>query len=143
MQHSVQDDRDPKKVVHLNRVQIGERIYVADGIKEYYAATVDGFSCAMKEVPCTAADLSNSDIQKVPRLLRWGSFVFFEGSSDTAAQEIIFLENLPSHPNVIKYLFHTQTSSCFRLFVQRYPQNLRQYLVERSTTNPPKVSRST
>lgn len=53
------------------------------------------------------------------------------------AQEIIYLENLPPHPNVIKYLFHMQTTNCLRLFVQRYPQNLRQYLVERSS--PPKV----
>lgn len=64
------EDRDPKKVVHLNRVQIGERIYVADGIKEYYAATVDGFSCAMKEIPCQSADPSSSDLQKVRCMLR-------------------------------------------------------------------------
>jgi len=49
-------------------------------------------------------------------------------------KEITTIEELPSHPNLIRYLFHTKEKNSLRIFTSRIPNSLREYLDQLTAT---------
>lgn len=74
---------------------------------------VDGWSCAMKQLKREL--VCQMDIKCFER-------------------EMDILYQLPPHPNIVRYLFHTSHGSDLCLFMQLYSDTLRNYLDERRKT---------
>eukprot|EP00009_Paramoeba_aestuarina_P012077 CAMPEP_0201539964 /NCGR_PEP_ID=MMETSP0161_2-20130828/70689_1 /ASSEMBLY_ACC=CAM_ASM_000251 /TAXON_ID=180227 /ORGANISM="Neoparamoeba aestuarina, Strain SoJaBio B1-5/56/2" /LENGTH=319 /DNA_ID=CAMNT_0047947395 /DNA_START=1428 /DNA_END=2387 /DNA_ORIENTATION=- len=102
--------RNPEKNVNLSLISINERITSDDGKSNVYACTVDGWQCAVKSL-----SLEGITPQEV----------------DSFVSEIKILESLPTHPNLVRYLFHETSPSLVRLFMRRYYGNLTKYLQKR------------
>eukprot|EP01121_Diplochlamys_sp_Union-15-3_P019168 TRINITY_DN715_c0_g2_i3.p1 TRINITY_DN715_c0_g2~~TRINITY_DN715_c0_g2_i3.p1 ORF type:complete len:313 (+),score=53.55 TRINITY_DN715_c0_g2_i3:65-1003(+) len=96
------------KVINLKNLQVNQRIADIGGSgASVYTCLVDGWQCVMKELN-------------------------LEGVKDTTIKqfetEIKLLEDLPYHPNIVRYLFYERKGNCLRLYVTRYSSSLRSVL---------------
>eukprot|EP01094_Clydonella_sp_ATCC50884_P023025 TRINITY_DN5413_c1_g1_i1.p1 TRINITY_DN5413_c1_g1~~TRINITY_DN5413_c1_g1_i1.p1 ORF type:complete len:687 (-),score=167.45 TRINITY_DN5413_c1_g1_i1:361-2421(-) len=95
-----------KLVVDLANVEVQERLAAIGGsLASVYAVYVDGWMCAMKEV-------------------------FIENPEDASAveNEIALVEELPPHPNIVRYFFHQRTDRHLRLFMTKYAGTLSNFI---------------
>eukprot|EP00010_Vexillifera_abyssalis_P006446 CAMPEP_0201547248 /NCGR_PEP_ID=MMETSP0173_2-20130828/3703_1 /ASSEMBLY_ACC=CAM_ASM_000268 /TAXON_ID=218659 /ORGANISM="Vexillifera sp., Strain DIVA3 564/2" /LENGTH=399 /DNA_ID=CAMNT_0047956239 /DNA_START=155 /DNA_END=1354 /DNA_ORIENTATION=- len=101
--------------VNLNELEIHEKISSSSSTP-VYSAVVDGWKCAMKEIPV------NSE------------------QGEKLLLEIKTLQSLPAHPNVIRYLFHTLSSNQIRLFTTLYSRTLGEQLyIWREANDKPSI----
>jgi PAS domain S-box-containing protein len=95
--------------IDTDRIVMNERLASTGGSgATVYACNVDGWQCACKELSLTSMG-SDPDITS------------FE-------TEVSVIERLPSHPNIVRYLFHDLQPSKLRLFMTRYHGTLRGYI---------------
>jgi len=100
-------------VVDLENVIIHEKIAATGGSgATVFSCSVDGFRCVMKELHL---DESSS------------------GGIDSFMAEILLLERLPYHKNVVRYLFHTRSDTTLRLFMEQYAGSLSRLIVKKAT----------
>eukprot|EP01121_Diplochlamys_sp_Union-15-3_P000088 TRINITY_DN10077_c0_g1_i1.p1 TRINITY_DN10077_c0_g1~~TRINITY_DN10077_c0_g1_i1.p1 ORF type:complete len:521 (-),score=79.42 TRINITY_DN10077_c0_g1_i1:15-1349(-) len=99
----------PKQIIiNTENVQINERLAESGGSYAcVYACLVDGWQCVMKEL-----DLKDLNPVTVNHFER----------------EITILEQLPYHPNIVRYLFHERKTDKLRLYVSRYSSSLRKVI---------------
>jgi serine/threonine protein kinase len=76
---------------------------------QIYAARVDGWGCVMKSIA-----VESSSAREMLAL----------------SNEISVLENLPPHPNLLRYLFHRALPGRFEIFVTQYECTLAKYIHE-------------
>eukprot|EP00026_Physarum_polycephalum_P004554 Phypoly_transcript_04576.p1 GENE.Phypoly_transcript_04576~~Phypoly_transcript_04576.p1 ORF type:complete len:652 (+),score=90.89 Phypoly_transcript_04576:179-2134(+) len=99
--------------LNLENILIQEKLAATGGSgATVYSCLVDGFRCAMKELRID--DTLPSDIE---------SF----------SAEILLLERIPYHKNIVRYLFHTRTESNIRLFMTKYTGTLSRLISKKST----------
>lgn len=99
--------------LNLDNVQIQEKLAATGGSgATVYSCSVDGFRCAMKELHL--GDSVSTDI-------------------DGFMAEILLLEKLPYHKNVVRYLFHTRSETSLRLFMTQYTGSLSKLISRRAT----------
>jgi serine/threonine protein kinase len=97
-----------KIVVSIKKTRLLNPIADAPGSgTSIYNCQVDGFSCACKQLLLPQA--ISADI------------VSFEA-------ELEMLETLPSHPNLLRYLFHERNGAHMRMYLTLYSGNLRTYI---------------
>jgi len=91
------------------KLQIGEPLAVLGGSSaEVLVARVDGWKCAVKKMDLNCC--SDAEIQSFRR-------------------EIAILERLPAHPNICRYLFHTELADRhLAVFMTEYETTLRSLL---------------
>eukprot|EP01102_Stenamoeba_stenopodia_P022816 TRINITY_DN964_c0_g1_i2.p1 TRINITY_DN964_c0_g1~~TRINITY_DN964_c0_g1_i2.p1 ORF type:complete len:620 (-),score=149.75 TRINITY_DN964_c0_g1_i2:58-1917(-) len=95
----------------LEKIQVNERLARVGGSGAVvHLATVDGWQCAMKELELTG--ISTAMVER------------FES-------EILLLESLPPHRNLVRYLFHQKTKNKLRLFMTRYSCDLASFIRDR------------
>lgn len=103
--------------VDLGQLQVLEPLVEAVGgsLARLHVVEVDGFICVMKELDIGFARELNISLVK------------------TFESEVQFLENLPAHPNIVRYLFHhfDHEKGRARLFMTKYSSSLRDVLVRR------------
>lgn len=103
------------KTIDLSKITINQRIARMGGsFAVVYACNVDGWQCAMKEMQLAGIDQT--------------SIKNFEN-------EIIVLERLPDHKNLVKYLFHIKNDIYIRLFMKIYAGSLFSIIDERNKVN--------
>eukprot|EP01102_Stenamoeba_stenopodia_P011524 TRINITY_DN3552_c0_g2_i4.p1 TRINITY_DN3552_c0_g2~~TRINITY_DN3552_c0_g2_i4.p1 ORF type:complete len:873 (-),score=219.76 TRINITY_DN3552_c0_g2_i4:312-2930(-) len=91
-----------KKSVNFTNLEVLSQLSLG-----VFLCNVDGWQCQMKEVPLDKInEKDRSQIEK----------------------EITTIEELPSHPNLLRYLFHTKEKNSLRIFTARIPSSLRDYL---------------
>jgi len=99
----------------LDNLIIHEKLAATGGSgASVYSVTVDGFRCAMKELHI--GESSPSDI-------------------DSFSAEIMLLERIPFHKNVVRYLFHTRTETTLRLFMTQYAGTLSRLVSKKASEN--------
>jgi len=109
------------RLIELSRVVVHERLAPDGGSgAQVYVCSVDGWQCAMKELNTTGLD---------------------EKSKQGFLKEIDFLEKLPPHRNIARYLFHEKSPTTIRLFMTRYSKNLHSFLREHEDFEQPLDSR--
>jgi len=101
----------------LDNLQIQEKLAETGGSNcGIYSVSIDGWTCAMKEL-------------------------YIEDQDETTVanfeREIELLEQLPYHPNIVRYLFHTTNESTTRLFMTKYASSLRKIINDRLKNNQP------
>merc|ERR1712137_1386520 len=96
--------------VHLREIEICQQIGCGASSAGVYMCIVDGWSCAMKQLK--REHVGKLDIKCFER-------------------EMDILYQLPPHPNIVRYLFHTSIGPDLCLFMQLYGGTLRDYLDER------------
>lgn len=102
-----------KLIVDTSKIEVNEKIAEIGGsFASVYSATIDGWVCALKE-------LRNEDVGNQ-----------LDGQSGFL-KEISFLESLPVHKNIVRYLYHDTTARRTRLFMQKYHGTLGEYLKNR------------
>jgi len=101
--------------INLDNLIVQEKLATTGGSgATVYSCLVDGFRCAMKELRID--DVSQSDME---------SF----------AAEIVLLEKIPFHKNVVRYLFHTKDDTTLRLFMTKYVGTLSRLISKKSNEN--------
>jgi len=96
-------------IIDLRRVETSER-NDSGKISSY----VDGWNCVFKEVSIS---------------------LFLEDSIVEIENEIKYIENLPRHPNLVRYLFHDRKGEKFRIFFSSYASNLHDYITNSENKN--------
>jgi len=96
--------------VNLRQIEICQQIGFGASSAGVYMCIVDGWSCAMKQLK--REHVGKLDIKCFER-------------------EMDILYQLPPHPNIVRYLFHTSIGPDLCLFMQLYGGTLRDYLDER------------
>ncbi len=88
---------------------------VGGSLCRLFVCEIDGFVCVMKELDIAFAKELNASLVR------------------TFESEVVFLEQLPAHPNIVRYLFHTfdPERGRARLFMTKYALSLRDELVRR------------
>ena len=88
---------------------------VGGSLARLFVVEVDGMICVMKELDIAFARELNASLVR------------------TFESEVQFLENLPPHPNIVRYLFHTfdTDKGRARLFMTMYALSLRDEIVRR------------
>lgn len=88
---------------------------VGGSLARLHVVEVDGLVCVMKELDIAFARELNANLVR------------------TFEAEVQFLENLPVHPNIVRYLFHTfdHEKGRARLFMTQYALSLRDEIVRR------------
>lgn len=90
--------------INLQNLVLHEKLAATGGSgATVFSCTVDGFRCAMKELRLDDTIAS---------------------SLDSFSAEILLLEKIPFHKNVVRYLFHTKTETHLRLFMAQYTGTL-------------------
>ena len=109
--------------IDLRAIEICQQIGCGASSAGVYLCLVDGWACAMKQL--RREHVGAIDIKCFER-------------------EMDILYQLPPHPSIVRYLFHTSLGSDLCLFMQLYSGTLREYLDERRKTNnyltPEKIS---
>merc|ERR1712137_707846 len=100
--------------VHLREIEICQQIGCGASSAGVYLCIVDGWTCAMKQLK--REHVGAIDIKCFER-------------------EMDILYQLPPHPNIVRYLFHTSMGTDLCLFMQLYSGTLREHLDERRKTN--------
>jgi hypothetical protein len=100
--------------VNLADIKICQQIGRGGSSAGVYFCLVDGWGCAMKQLK--REYVSKMDIQCFER-------------------EMDILYQLPPHPNIVRYLFHTAIGKDLCLFMQLYSGTLREYLDKRREQN--------
>lgn len=101
--------------IRLDSLVIHERLAATGGSgATVFSCSVDGFRCAMKE-------------------LRLDDTVPSDMSSFSA--EILLLERIPAHKNVVRYLFHSKTDTHLRLFMSQYSGTLSRIISRKANDN--------
>jgi len=98
----------PKIVVDTGNIVICDRIGSGCSGAVVYSCLVDGWQCAMKQL----ASENKADTEN------------FE-------KEMNILYNLPSHPNIVRYLFHRRIRGRICLFMTRYDSTLQSIIRKR------------
>lgn len=93
--------------VDISKIVVGQQLGMGGSGCAVYAANVDGWDCAMKELKL--ANAKQSDV-------------------DGFMAEMLLLESLPNHKNIVRFLFHQRTSDRIRIFMRRYETTLESYL---------------
>ena len=106
-----------KVKLDLERLEVLEPLTEAVGgsLARLYVVEVDGWICVMKELDIAfAREMSGNLIR-------------------TFESEVQFLESLPPHANIVRYLFHQfdMEQGKARLFMTRYSSSLRDEIVRR------------
>jgi len=98
-----------QRKISMKNVELNERLAAdgGSGASVYVCTIDDSWQCVVKE-------LNLSGI---------GSDVVAKFES-----EILLLESLPKHRNLVRYLFHDRTKTTFRLFMTRYHSTLANHL---------------
>lgn len=96
--------------IDMSKVAIAQQLGMGGSGCAVYAANVDGWDCAVKELK-----LANSK----------------ESDVDAFMAEILLLESLPNHKNIVRFHFHQRTSDRIRIFMRRYENTLDVYLKQR------------
>jgi serine/threonine protein kinase len=88
---------------------------VGGSLCRLHVCEIDGFVCVMKELDIAFAKELNASLVR------------------TFESEVVFLEQLPAHPNIVRYLFHTfdHETGRARLFMTKYAMSLRDEIVRR------------
>ena len=100
--------------INLREIEICQQIGHGGSSAGVFLVIVDGWSCAMKQLKREL--VSQIDIRCFER-------------------EMDILYRLPSHPTIVRYLFHTSIGSELCLFMQLYSGTLREYLDNRRKLN--------
>jgi serine/threonine protein kinase len=111
------DPRDPKSKKDKEKSKTPKHITLSisnmDVLKRkkngQYVVEVDGWQCFMKEV-------SIDDMNEQQRI--------------QLEREVSLLQELPNHPNIVKYLFHQRDRSMLRIFTAAYSSTLRNYITK-------------
>mmetsp|Transcript_36584 Transcript_36584/g.91725 ORF Transcript_36584/g.91725 Transcript_36584/m.91725 type:complete len:1173 (+) Transcript_36584:43-3561(+) len=90
--------------IDTSKVEVLDVIGKGGSCAQVFSVVVDGFQCAMKEVTLDS-DATEAELQNL-------------------TQEILLHERIPSHPNVVRYLFHDMDKECVRLFTTRFSNTL-------------------
>jgi serine/threonine protein kinase len=91
----------------FENVMLGEKLAETGGSNAtVYRCYVNGWLCAVKMLP------KSSGIFGDPTVL------------ERFLQEITLIENLPHHRNIVRYLFHDETSTHVRLYMTQYSASL-------------------
>ena len=93
-----------------NAIEIGSKIHDGGSGASIHLATVSGWQCLVKELQRTSLS---------PEVASRFEF------------ELAMLESLPTHDNLVRYLFHHTTSTHFQIFISRYDGSLAQLMAER------------
>ena len=88
---------------------------VGGSLCRLFVCEIDGFCCVMKELDIAFARELNANLVK------------------TFESEVVFLEQLPAHQNIVRYLGHTfdHEKGRARLFMTKYALSLRDEIVRR------------
>ena len=105
---------DKLLMIDTSKLEVNEKIADTGGsFAKVYNVSVDGWGCAMKELEIEEFRNQFSDQPEGSGFIR----------------EVELLQNLPTHPNIVKYLFCDRNSpSRTRLFMQKYAGTLRNFL---------------
>jgi hypothetical protein len=95
-------------------VQICETLGKGASGASVYLVSIDGWCCAMKELP-------RND--------------YHNGDSESIEKEMALLYQIPKHPNIARYLYHRKLRGRYCLFMSRYSGTLRQEINKRQTTS--------
>ena len=107
--------------IDLRQIEICQRIGCGASSAGVFLCLVDGWACAMKQLH--REHVGAIDIRCFER-------------------EMDILYQLPPHPCIVRYLFHTTQGSDLCLFMQLYSGTLREHLDERRKSNdllPPEM----
>jgi len=95
--------------IPFKHVTLLREIYIGGGSGAVvYEGLVDGWRCAIKQLEILDIDECNNFLA-----------------------EIEMLENLPAHPNIVRYLHHDIKGQYLRLFVTQYHSSLRNVIKEK------------
>eukprot|EP00026_Physarum_polycephalum_P004312 Phypoly_transcript_04330.p1 GENE.Phypoly_transcript_04330~~Phypoly_transcript_04330.p1 ORF type:complete len:683 (+),score=138.92 Phypoly_transcript_04330:105-2153(+) len=98
--------------LNLENITIHEKLAATGGSgATVFSCSVDGFRCVMKELHIDES--LGSDI-------------------DSFMAEILLLEKLPYHKNVVRYLFHTRSETTLRLFMEQYTGSLSKLIARKA-----------
>ena len=100
--------------IDLREIEICQQIGRGASSAGVYLCLVDGWACAMKQLK--REHVGAIDIKCFER-------------------EMDILYQLPPHPSIVRYLFHTSMGADLCLFMQLYSGTLREHLDERRKTN--------
>jgi hypothetical protein len=100
--------------IDLREIEICQQIGRGASSAGVYLCLVDGWACAMKQLK--KEHVGALDIRCFER-------------------EMDILYQLPPHPHIVRYLFHTSLGTDLCLFMQLYSGTLRQYLDDRRQEN--------
>ena len=100
--------------IDLREIEICQQIGRGASSAGVFLCLVDGWACAMKQLK--KEHVGAIDIRCFER-------------------EMDILYQLPAHPSIVRYLFHTSLGTDLCLFMQLYSGTLREHLDERRKTN--------
>ena len=107
-------DRSYTQQIDLREIEICQQIGRGASSAGVFLCLVDGWACAMKQLK--KEHVGAIDIRCFER-------------------EMDILYQLPPHPSIVRYLFHTSLGTDLCLFMQLYSGTLREHLDERRKTN--------
>ena len=112
--HDKKDKITHFQPIDLREIEICQQIGRGASSAGVFLCLVDGWACAMKQLK--REHVASIDIRCFER-------------------EMEILYQLPAHPSIVRYLFHTSTGKDLCLFMQLYSGTLREHLDERRKTN--------